>query len=264
MINLATFLQFFDILHKKTIEIPLQSMNKQVIISPERNLIPLILNYHCKGGQHMTRTEKETQKIRKILYPIIGETIVKTYFSYYGIFKNRLMFALYKNDNFYLKLSPEDINEALSYSGIEPLCDNKLTQIKNYYTIPNNILGNIIEYQHWIKNSLINIKQNKYQSYYQQKNKIRHLPNMNIHIERMLKKINIYTIEEVYEKGAINIFVELIKIGIDVSQMTLFKLYGAINKQIVYTLSTKTKKMLLLKADEALYQAGLRRRFKTI
>lgn len=210
----------------------------------------------------MSHIKNETQQIRETLLPIIGETFAKTYFSYYGIFKDNLMFALYKNGEFYLKLSPEDVLEATSINGIECLIDLKLSQTKHYYFIPNHILTQLERYQHWLKNSLANAKNNKYQPYYKKKNQIRALPNMNINFERMLKKINIFTVEEFFSAGEINIFVEFIKIGIEANEETLFKLYGAINHQLIYTLSPKTKRELLQMANDALYKAGLRRRFK--
>ncbi|MDO9698930.1 hypothetical protein [Glaesserella parasuis] len=47
----------------------------------------------------MKYIDAKTQHIRNLLYPIIGETKAKTYFSYYGIMKDKAMFALYKMIN---------------------------------------------------------------------------------------------------------------------------------------------------------------------
>lgn len=58
----------------------------------------------------MSSIYKKTRLIREIFADIIGETRVKTFFSYYAIFKNDLLFGLYKNDKFYLRM-PEHASE---------------------------------------------------------------------------------------------------------------------------------------------------------
>lgn len=87
------------------------------------------------------------------------------------------------------------------------------------------------------------------------------MTNLNINIERLLRKVGVNSIPEFREKGAFVVYAEMIKIGIDASQELLFKLYGAINKQLIYTMSDELKKQILREADKALYDAGLRKRF---
>ncbi|MCT8778184.1 TfoX/Sxy family protein, partial [Glaesserella parasuis] len=90
---------------------------------------------------------------------------------------------------------------------------------------------------------------------------IRTLPNMTIQLERTLKKLGINSIDELIDRGEVDIFVNLLKMGIDADQAILFRLYGAINRQYIYTISDKTKQDLLNDANHALYEAGLRKRF---
>lgn len=210
----------------------------------------------------MNRVQTETQSIREILFKILGETIAKTYFSYYGIFQDGSMFGLYKDGKFYLKLATQDIHEITTYADIQQLQDPNIVQSQRYYYLPNHILDHIEDHAYWFENSIKNIKFYKNISYYNRKQQIRFLPNMSFTFERMLRKIGIYTIDDLVNKGEIATFVELIKIGIDATQITLFKLYGAINHQLIYTIPTSKKIALLEEADEALYAAGLRRRFK--
>lgn len=209
----------------------------------------------------MNKIIHSTQQIRNLLAPVIGETKAKTYFSYYGIFKNGLMFALYKEQKFYLRLSTENIREALSYEGVEQLNDPSFSHSDKFFLIPNTILNELPQYAIWFENSLKEVQANKYQSYYKRKDTIRSLPNMTFRLEKYLKRINIRTIEALRTKGEINTFVELIKIGIEANHITLFKLYGAIHHQFIYTISPEIKRALLHDANEALYAAGLRRRF---
>lgn len=209
----------------------------------------------------MNSTEQNTQHIKDMLRPILGEITIINYFSYYGILKDELMFALYKSQKFYLKLDPKDIPSALTHQGVEYLSSTQINSLHKYYVIPDEILDNISEYTHWFKNSLEYTRTHKQASYYNRKERIRSLPNMNYQLERKLRKIHIYSIEQLFQKGEIATFVELIKIGEDVNHITLFRLYGAIHHKLIYTLSPEIQKGLLLEADEALYEAGFRKRF---
>lgn len=209
----------------------------------------------------MNRIEKITKQIREVLFPILGEITAKTYFSYYGLFKNGLMFALYKEQKCYLKLAKQDIEKAATITGVERLDDPMISQAEKYFLLPDVILNNLTEYADWFSRSLAEIKQNKQHAYYINKQKIRSLPNMSFTFEKLLKRIDIHTIEELKAKGEIDVFVEFIKIGIEADHMTLFKLYGALNHQLIYTIPPKVKLQLLQDANESLYAAGLRRRF---
>lgn len=86
---------------------------------------------------------------------------------------------------------------------------------------------------------------------------IRHLPNLNIHIEKMLIRIGIETIDDLLNQDEIDIFIKLIKQGFSVDNTLLFQLYGAIHYKRIFTLSMKEKLQLLTKAEKALRNAGL-------
>ncbi len=208
----------------------------------------------------MTYIEKQTQFIRDSLFPFIGETTAKTYFSYYGIFKDGLMFGLYKAGNFYLKIASHHTTEVENHN-LYPLIDKKISSTKMYYHLPPNILNNLGNYAHWILESIAEIRTIKHEIYSTKKQFIRSLPNMSLSLERILKKVDVYTIEDLIQRGEVNIFVDLIKIGIEVDSTFLFKLYGAIHRQFIYTLSSTQKTTLLQDANNALYTAGLRKRF---
>ncbi|MDO4697957.1 MAG: TfoX/Sxy family protein [Pasteurellaceae bacterium] len=211
----------------------------------------------------MNKIYSETQTVRDILSHVIGETRAKTYFSYYGIFKDDLMFGLYKDGKFYLKVALEDVSKIAKHHDVIPLVDPAIVQSRRYYYLPDHILSNIKQYHHWFDNSVKEVKENKQTSYYNKKHQIRFLPNMSFSFERMLRKINIRTIEQLVDKGEIATFIELVKIGIEANEVILLKLHGAINRQLVYTISQKVRIALLREADEALYAAGLRRVFQS-
>lgn len=209
----------------------------------------------------MKYIDAKTQHIRNLLYPIIGETKAKTYFSYYGIMKDKVMFALYKDDQFYLHIPNHCLEENIA-KNLSLLIDSQTgINLKSFYLIPSSMLNDIQQFSYWVTESVKDILNTKQNQYIEKKKCIRTLPNMTIQIERTLKKLGIYSTDDLIDRGEIDIFVNLLKMGIDADQALLFRLYGAINRQYIYTISDKTKQNLLYDADNALYAAGLRKRF---
>ncbi|AGH37522.1 DNA transformation protein [Bibersteinia trehalosi USDA-ARS-USMARC-188] len=210
----------------------------------------------------MSSIYKKTRLIREIFADIIGETRVKTFFSYYAIFKNDLLFGLYKNDKFYLRM-PEHASENELISQLERLDDARFgIHNKNFYHLPQSILLNPEVYSHLVKTTLKEIALQKKLSSLKRRELIRALPNLNINIERILKKLGICSINDFMARGAYSIYVELIKSGIEADETFLFKLYGAIHRQYIYTMTPEQKRKILKDANQALYEAGLRKRFK--
>lgn len=207
----------------------------------------------------MTKIQLKTKEIYDMLLPIIGEIRSKTYFSYYGLFKNDVMFALYKEDHLYLKVAPEDIDVALAL-GATQLQEQRINSSFHYYDIPYNQLAEE-RLKQLIEKSIEAIKLNKFVSYYAQKGKIRNLPNMNFYYECMLRRINILTPEDLYQKGAIQTFVELVKNNEQVNHISLYRLYGAINHQFFHTIPNKVCIALVMEANEALEKVGLKPMF---
>lgn len=210
----------------------------------------------------MTHIEKQTLSIRHHLSSILGETTAKSYFSYYGIFKDGFMFGLYKDHKFYLKV-PQKHLETMQFHNLEKLRDPKLSGTKMYYLIPSHIMNNLTHYHQWFIDSLEEAKQLKQQIHTAKQQFIRSLPNMNLSLERTLKKVDIHTIDDLIKRGEVNVFVDLIKLGIDVDSTFLFKLYGAVNHKLIYALSPEQKNTILREADIALYNSRLRKRFTT-
>lgn len=211
----------------------------------------------------MSEILNATQHIRTLLSTVIGETKVKTFFSYYAIFKDDTMFALYKQGKFYLRISPNYSQYHYWTHQLERLND-KHSGIydKHFYYIPDHQLDKIADYGDVISQTIAELRQTKMQQAQSRKKLLRSLPNLNINIERLLKRLGILSIEDFFAMGEMAIFVELIKRGIEVDQNLLFKLYGARHHQYVYMLSDKQKLAILTEANQALYDAGLRRRFK--
>lgn len=203
----------------------------------------------------MKRIDLVREKLSRLLNPIIGEISIKTYFSYYGVVKNNAMFALYKNDEMlYLR---QTINTERLLSSYPKHSNEKIAKYRSVslseFTAPKwkNIITQII----------YDINHEKLSAKTEKKKTIRSLLIMNINLERMLHRNGIKTVDQLFALGPIKTFVHLVKNGNEGSESLLFKLYGAINNTYVENIPPSKKRELLKEADEALYQAGLRKRF---
>lgn len=211
----------------------------------------------------MKYTTKELERLKALLSPL-GEVTFKPYFSFLGIFKNDTMFALYKDQHLYVRKSAQYLEEITQTISIHFLVDRHINcRSKIFYLLPSSILNNLQTYSHWITSAIHEYQQSKakIKNQNQNQNKIRMLPNLNVSIERLLAKVGIYTVTDLKATGAINVFVRLIQQGLEATALLLFKLYSAIQYKYIYMLTEQEKQNLLIEADNALYQAGLRKRF---
>lgn len=205
---------------------------------------------------------QETQCIRTLLFPILGETQVKTFFSYYAIFKDGIMFGLYKQGDFYLRLSPP-LHARYSWTAsLTPLTAPRSgIYDRHFYHIPDHLFATLANCPDLLVDTVQDIANAKQENIQARQKLIRSLPNLNIHIERQLRRLAIFTIEELCAKGEVAIFIEMLKRGMSVDRNLLFKLHGAIHRKNVYLLSAQQKQELLAELNSALYDAGLRQRF---
>ncbi|QHB16874.1 MULTISPECIES: TfoX/Sxy family DNA transformation protein [Mannheimia] len=204
------------------------------------------------------------QEIAPVFEPVLGEFRIKTYFSYYAIFKHNLMIALYQNGTTYLRISRNDMQSITLHPETYNLSDDKIgLQSKKFYFIPNTILTNTSQFRSLVQSTLDELQSEKQKIDNKRSTQIRTLPNMNLKLERMLKKVGIHSIQDFSETGYISTFIKLIMQGFDATEDLLFKLNGALNHQYIYTFTIQQKKELLQEANEALYASGLRKKFNT-
>lgn len=211
------------------------------------------------------QTIKEINKeISPLFKPILGEFRVKTYFSYYAIFKHNFMIALYQNGVTYLRLSKQDCKNVTQHITTHNLCDDKIgLQSRKFYFIPHNVLTNTPQLTSLINSTLEELLSERQKIDNKRSTQIRTLPNMSLKLERILKKVGIHSVQDFIEAGYISVFVKLIMQGFDVNEDLLFKLNGALNHQYIYTFTEEQKLQLMQEADHALYALGLRKRFNT-
>ena len=181
---------------------------------------------------------------------LIGEFRIKTYFSYYGIFKDKIMLALYKDEQLYLRIAKTDLEDP-----------NVGLATKCFYKIPSAFLEST-NFAQWVKNIIHQIQSEQEAILAKQRSQIRSLPNMNINLEKMLKRVGIFSVDDLRNTGEIATFIKLIEIGIDGSDQLLFRLHGAIHSQNIYSFSHEKKMALLQEANQAFYKVGLRHRFR--
>lgn len=197
-----------------------------------------------------------------IFTPIVGEFRIKTYFSYYGIFKNNIMFALYKEEKLYLRTAQSCLEQVQNLSDTEVLTDPTVgLSTKFFYMIPQH-LWQTENLAIWVNAILTEMSEKQAALATKQKSQIRSMANLNINIERMLKRIGIHSVEDFIDTGDIATFIKLVQIGIDGSDQLLFRLHGAIHAQNMYSFSQEKKLALLEEANAEFYKAGLRQRFR--
>lgn len=77
------------------------------------------------------------QEISLIFSPVIGEFRLKTYFSYYAIFKNNSMIALYRNGITYLRVATKYTTFIQQHPNTYTLLDEKIgLQSKKFHYMP--------------------------------------------------------------------------------------------------------------------------------
>ncbi|HGO5854847.1 TPA: TfoX/Sxy family DNA transformation protein [Mannheimia haemolytica] len=202
------------------------------------------------------------QEISPIFEPIIGAVRLKTYFSYYAIFKDGLMIALYQNGVTYLRIAKHDIASITQHPETYTLSDDKIgIQSRKFHFIPQTILADTPTFSALLFGIIEELQSHKQKIVQKRATQIRNLPNMNLKLERMLKKVGIHSIQDFTEMGYLSTFIKLIVQGFDPTEDLLFKLNGALNHQYIYTFTEQQKRELMQEANQALYNSGLRKRF---
>lgn len=201
------------------------------------------------------------KEIIPLFEPIIGEIRIKTYFSYYAIFKNNFMIALYQNKATFLRISQYDIADISQHPNTYNLSDDKIgLQSRKFHFIPSSILSDTRKFSSLIRSTINELESEKQKTNKKRSTQIRNLPNMNLKLERMLKKVGINSIQDFIQIGYISTFIRLTLHGFEPTEDLL---NGALNHQYIYTFTYQQKLGLMQEANDALYASGLRKRFNT-
>ena len=208
----------------------------------------------------MNITQLNTFEIRNTLQNLIGEVTAKRLFIGYGLFQKQDMFALYKAGNIYLRAKNELAKElekrgAVSWVIYHP--NSKLSAI-NYYWLPKQITENPELYKHFLNQSLQQIQQEKIDRKLQKMNRIRDMANLSSKYERLLYKVDVFTVNDFRILGAANCYIRLLKKGLVFGLEIFWKLAAALQDKRVEALSLKEKEELLRALNVNLKNAGLR------
>ena len=188
-----------------------------------------------------------SKQLKDELAPIIGDVKIKNLFAGYGIFYSEMMFAIYQNGSLYLRAEDElaqylESLGAAAYSR-NPDCSDVLV-LYHYYQLPLAVQQ---------------IQTKKLTEALAKKSRIKELANLSIKHERLLAKINIYTVDEFRSLGATNSYVRLKKLGIPINIDMLWRFAAALKNKHVHLLTEKEKHTLFVRVNELLEANGLRK-----
>lgn len=176
----------------------------------------------------------------------------KPIFGDIGVFYQGAMFALIGENKLYLK-GGDWLDRRFQELQCKRYCIKKKNSqtVVNYYDVTDLVIHECSNVDTLISSSKkLAIKQYQDQNSYENK-RLRDLPNMNVSLERTLKKVNIFSIKQLYELGAEKAFVKIrARNGQGSDKRVLLKLYGAINSIQWQLIQDPTINRLMDKIDE--------------
>ncbi|MCE0492751.1 TfoX/Sxy family DNA transformation protein [Vibrio salinus] len=180
----------------------------------------------------------------------------KPIFGDLGVFCQGVMFALVGDDKLYLK-GGSWLDSWFQEFECGRYCLEKKhsTTTVNYYDVTDLAVHNHSYMQPLIHSSKnLAIRQSVFKNHCENA-RLRNLPNMNVSLERMLKKASICSVPELLELGAEKAFIKVAKVralnGRETDKRVLLKLYGAINRLQWQLIQQPTVDRLMLKIAES-------------
>ena len=193
---------------------------------------------------------------------LIEDVKVKNLFNGHGIFHQDIMFALHQNGSIYIK-AEGDLVSYLEKLGAVAYAINhdsmKKLALYNYYQLPNSIRRNKEKFKEILILAIKQAKAKKLSDELSKKERIKELANFSIKHERLLAKVNIYTVTEYRKLGAYHSFIRLKKLGIPANIDLLWAFIAALKNKHVSLLSEEEKKKKLIKLNDLLESNGLRK-----
>ncbi|MCF8778849.1 TfoX/Sxy family DNA transformation protein [Vibrio sp. IRLE0018] len=159
-----------------------------------------------------------------------GEFQKRSMFGGVGLFADDAMFALVSEGAYYLR-GGDNLDEEFTQLGCEKYrhVKRQTTATVNYYEISNLFGKHSVELDRLVKQSIeCSVKQRNFQKSSASR-RLRDLPNMQLTLERMVKKAGIEDVETFMELGAIEVFNRVKQAyGNDVDVKLLWKFAGAV------------------------------------
>lgn len=159
----------------------------------------------------------------------LGTLTSRSMFGGYGICKNKVMFGLVSDNKFYLRAN-RNLEQIFMTHGMAQFIYSKrgVPVLLRYFHVhealwkERAVLDALVNYS--LSGAVNDIKEkNKRES-----TRLKDLPNLNISIERLLKRVGISSVKDLISLGAIDSYIRVRKLKKDVSSDLLFSLAGAI------------------------------------
>lgn len=160
-----------------------------------------------------------------------GDFQKRSMFGGTGLFKDEAMFALISADKIFIR-GGETLDEQLNQLGCEKYrhVKKQTTATVNYYDITQLFSSKHEELEHLVEQSInFSVSQREYKRSSANR-RLRDLPNMQLTLERMVKKAGVEDVETFIELGASAVFSRVKQAyGSDVDVKLLWKFAGAID-----------------------------------
>lgn len=159
-----------------------------------------------------------------------GDFQKRSMFGGTGLFKEEAMFALISNDHVFIR-GGEKLDSELSQLGCEKYrhVKKQTTATVNYYDVTTLFVTNDSKIARLVEESITySVSEREYKRSYANR-RLRDLPNMQLTLERMVKKAGIEDVDTFVELGPSAVFSRVKKAyGSDVDVKLLWKFAGAI------------------------------------
>lgn len=158
----------------------------------------------------------------------LGHVQSRTQFGGYALAVERVVFALIKEDQLYLRAS-EELREYVAEQPLEPLTFRKrgIAVSLNYYKVDDNLWAHP---EHLVALSAASLETaRREQDDRQGKVRLKDLPNVSLRLEMMLHEIGICTVKHLHEAGAKQCWLKLRRNNHHLGLKTLLALEGAIS-----------------------------------
>ncbi|OIQ26664.1 TfoX/Sxy family DNA transformation protein [uncultured Vibrio sp.] len=178
-----------------------------------------------------------------------GDFQKRSMFGGIGLFKKEAMFALLSGDKVFIR-GGEQLDSRLNELGCEKYrhVKKQTTATVNYYDITNIFVGQHSALREIVKSSIqLSVDQRQFQKSSASR-RLRDLPNMQLTLERMVKKAGIDDVETFMQLGASAVYSKVRNAyGTDVDVKLLWKFAGAV-EGIHWKLIQEPRKRQLLES----------------
>lgn len=198
---------------------------------------------------------KNLNLLKEYFANIIDDFKFKNLFSGYGFYKDKYMFGVYFKGAFCIRAKDELANYIKeNFGGISFLSEdqNISFRLSHYYILPFELFNKPDILKELVLKSVEQVRNENLTMQSLKKKNIKDLPNLSIKQERMLRKIGVIDVETFRKLGAVTCFVELRKIGFELSLSIFFDFVGAILNTHSYVIPKEIRKLELEKLNKAL------------